>query len=40
MMDQNVNADAVTIDRLLCTSEGLSSIPSTFISCLYLGLNI
>ena len=34
-MAENANDDAVTIDRLLRTSEGLSSIPSMLISCLY-----
>ena len=31
-MDENVNDDAVTIDWLLHTSEGLSSIPFMLIS--------
>ena len=34
-MAENVNDDAVMIYRLLHTSEGLSSIPSMLISCLY-----
>ena len=33
-MAENANNVAVMIDRLLHTSEGLSSIPSTLISCL------
>ena len=35
MTAENTNDDAVTVDRLLRMSEGLSSIPSTLISCLY-----
>ena len=39
-MAENANADAITIDQLLHMSEGLSSIQSMLISCLYQGLNI
>ena len=35
MTAENAKDDDVTIDRLLRTSEGLSLIPSTLISCLY-----
>ena len=34
-MAENVNDDAVMTNRLLCTLEDLSSIPSTLINCLY-----
>ena len=35
MMAENANDDAVTIDRLLHTSEGLSLIPSMLIIAVY-----
>ena len=34
-MAENTNNGAVVIDWLLCTSEGLSLIPTMLTSCLY-----
>ena len=35
MTAENANVGAVAIDRLLPASEGLSSIPSVLICCLF-----
>ena len=34
-MAENASDNAIAIGRLLHTSEGLSSIPSTLVNCLY-----
>ena len=39
-MAENTSDNAIAIGRPLRTSEGLSSILSTLVNCLYLGLKI